>query len=126
MASAIQLHPALLPRALTNNSPGVQVPSQVYVTDKLPKTATGKIQRRHMVTAFVKQGGQPAQQAAGGLPCTAQQGQHASDTAEPAVCWISWGTSGSQQAECACRHQLMRAVQPWCDDAAASQHCVKC
>lgn len=30
-----------------------QVPSKVYFTDKLPKTATGKIQRRHMVTAFV-------------------------------------------------------------------------
>ena len=36
----------------------VQVPQQVFVTDKLPKTATGKIQRRHMVTAFIKKDGQ--------------------------------------------------------------------
>ncbi|KAK9807300.1 hypothetical protein WJX73_009699 [Symbiochloris irregularis] len=34
-----------------------KVPTQVFVTDKLPKTATGKIQRRHMVTAFIKEGG---------------------------------------------------------------------
>ena len=49
----------------------LQVPSQVYVTDKLPKTATGKIQRRHMVTAFVKKGDQPpadAQAAGGHVP----------------------------------------------------------
>ena len=30
-----------------------QVPEKVFVTDKLPKTATGKIQRRHMVDAFI-------------------------------------------------------------------------
>ena len=34
----------------------VQVPEQVFVTDKLPKTATGKIQRRHMVAAFIEKG----------------------------------------------------------------------
>lgn len=31
----------------------LQVPEKVFVTDKLPKTATGKIQRRHMVDAFI-------------------------------------------------------------------------
>jgi len=30
-----------------------QVPSRVFFADKLPKTATGKIQRRHMVAAFM-------------------------------------------------------------------------
>ncbi len=29
----------------------------VFITDVLPKTATGKIQRRHMVTAFIKPAG---------------------------------------------------------------------
>lgn len=36
-----------------------QVPAVVFITDKLPKTATGKIQRRMMVEHFVKnKGGQ--------------------------------------------------------------------
>lgn len=39
----------------------LQVPEQIYLTDKLPKTATGKIQRRMMVEAFVK--GDKGQQA---------------------------------------------------------------
>ena len=30
-----------------------KVPDVVYISDALPRTATGKIQRRHMVTAFV-------------------------------------------------------------------------
>ena len=30
-----------------------KVPDVVYITDALPRTATGKIQRRHMVSAFV-------------------------------------------------------------------------
>ena len=30
-----------------------QVPERIFVTDKLPKTATGKIQRRHMVGHFM-------------------------------------------------------------------------
>lgn len=30
-----------------------QVPERIFVTDKLPKTATGKIQRRHMVGYFM-------------------------------------------------------------------------
>ena len=31
-----------------------KVPDVVYIADALPRTATGKIQRRHMVTAFVE------------------------------------------------------------------------
>lgn len=31
-----------------------KVPDTVYIADELPRTATGKIQRRHMVTAFVE------------------------------------------------------------------------
>lgn len=54
-----------------------QVPEQIFVTDKLPKTATGKIQRRHMVTAFIKhdagepaaaQGHKPDEEDAGKVP----------------------------------------------------------
>ena len=30
-----------------------QVPERIFITDKLPKTATGKIQRRHMVGHFM-------------------------------------------------------------------------
>jgi acyl-CoA synthetase (AMP-forming)/AMP-acid ligase II len=33
-----------------------KVPDVVYITDKLPRTATGKIQRRHMVEAFTELG----------------------------------------------------------------------
>ncbi|NQW20095.1 MAG: AMP-binding protein [Chloroflexi bacterium] len=33
---------------------GFKVPDVIYIADSLPRTATGKIQRRHMVTAFVK------------------------------------------------------------------------
>ncbi|MDP3768830.1 MAG: AMP-binding protein, partial [Dehalococcoidia bacterium] len=29
-----------------------KVPDRIYVADKLPRTATGKIQRRHVATAF--------------------------------------------------------------------------
>jgi len=36
----------------------MQVPSKLFFADQLPKTATGKIQRRFMVDAFInkKQG----------------------------------------------------------------------
>jgi fatty-acyl-CoA synthase len=30
-----------------------KVPRAIYITDKLPRTATGKIQRRHVAAAFV-------------------------------------------------------------------------
>jgi acyl-coenzyme A synthetase/AMP-(fatty) acid ligase len=42
----------------------VQVPVEalLFVTDELPKTATGKIQRRFMVDAFINK-------PAGGLRC---------------------------------------------------------
>ncbi|GIT17887.1 MAG: hypothetical protein CM1200mP39_06930 [Dehalococcoidia bacterium] len=33
-----------------------KVPDTIYITDKFPRTATGKIQRRHMVEAFTKLG----------------------------------------------------------------------
>jgi acyl-coenzyme A synthetase/AMP-(fatty) acid ligase len=47
------------------------VPERIFITDKLPKTATGKIQRRHMVAHFMgKDGGgvQRAQTAAAAAP----------------------------------------------------------
>ena len=31
----------------------LQVPEQIFITDKLPKGATGKIQRRNMPAAFL-------------------------------------------------------------------------
>lgn len=40
--------------------PLAQVPVAVFLTDKLPKTATGKIQRRMMVEHFVTKGGKVA------------------------------------------------------------------
>ena len=43
----------------------MQVPEQVFITDKLPKTATGKIQRRMMVEAFIKGGGVQGQASGG-------------------------------------------------------------
>lgn len=43
----------------------VQVPSHIFITDKLPKTATGKIQRRKMVDHFMK-GPSSEQPPAGG------------------------------------------------------------
>ncbi len=32
-----------------------KVPDVVYIADSLPRTATGKIQRRHMVAAFASE-----------------------------------------------------------------------
>ena len=47
--------------SLAQESLKMQVPEKVFVTDKLPKTATGKIQRRMMVEAFMKNGEQGSQ-----------------------------------------------------------------
>uniref|UniRef100_A0A7S0UUS4 2-hydroxyacyl-CoA lyase n=1 Tax=Polytomella parva TaxID=51329 RepID=A0A7S0UUS4_9CHLO len=44
--AAIKKHAAL-------HLSGFKVPAQIFFTDVLPKTATGKIQRRHMVTHFI-------------------------------------------------------------------------
>ena len=44
----------------------LQVPEQIFITDKLPKTATGKIQRRHMVAHFMGGGGGGANSGGGG------------------------------------------------------------
>lgn len=46
----------------------IQVPEKVFVTDKLPKTATGKIQRRMMVEAFIKKGDSQTGVASQGKP----------------------------------------------------------
>lgn len=53
----------------------LQVPQQIFITDKLPKGATGKIQRRNMVGHFItgkaqKDGGhqEKADAAASGKP----------------------------------------------------------
>ena len=32
-----------------------KVPDRIYVADQLPRTATGKIQRRHVAAAFVEE-----------------------------------------------------------------------
>lgn len=44
----------------------VQVPEQIFITDKLPKGATGKIQRRHMPAAFLGKMGGEGKKAQGG------------------------------------------------------------
>ena len=53
--------------------PLLQVPEQIFITDKLPKGATGKIQRRNMPAAFLGDkkkkkpaGGDADKKAAGG------------------------------------------------------------
>ena len=55
----------------------LQVPEQIFITDKLPKGATGKIQRRNMPAAFLggkakkRSGGaarQPTQDKESGKP----------------------------------------------------------
>ena len=47
------------------NGPGWQVPEQIFITDKLPKGATGKIQRRHMPAAFLGRDKTPAKGSQG-------------------------------------------------------------
>ena len=41
------------------------MPEQIFITDKLPKTATGKIQRRHMVAHFMGGSGGGAKSGGG-------------------------------------------------------------
>ncbi len=45
----------------------MQVPEQIFITDKLPKGATGKIQRRHMVGHFIGKGGTGGGKLEGGV-----------------------------------------------------------
>ncbi len=42
----------------------IQVPEQIFITDRLPKGATGKIQRRNMVGHFM---GNKSKKAAGAI-----------------------------------------------------------
>ncbi|EIE20280.1 acetyl-CoA synthetase-like protein [Coccomyxa subellipsoidea C-169] len=44
-----------------------KVPEQIFITDKLPKGATGKIQRRHMVGHFIGKGGKGGGKLEGGV-----------------------------------------------------------
>ena len=48
-----------------SDGPGWQVPEQIFITDKLPKGPTGKIQRRHMPAAFLGKGKTPAKGSQG-------------------------------------------------------------
>ena len=48
-----------------NKGAGWQVPEQIFITDKLPKGATGKIQRRNMPAAFLGQVKTPAKGSQG-------------------------------------------------------------
>lgn len=43
-----------------------QVPVRIFITKQLPKTATGKIQRRMMVEHFIKGPGQKEEAGKGG------------------------------------------------------------
>ena len=50
-----------------------QVPVRIFVTEQLPKTATGKIQRRMMVEHFIKGPGQKEEAGKGGSGKTPAQ-----------------------------------------------------
>jgi len=53
-ASALRVRKRRACNAVTQGSAvSLQVPERIFITDKLPKTATGKIQRRHMVGHFM-------------------------------------------------------------------------
>lgn len=56
----------------------LQVPVRIFVTKQLPKTATGKIQRRMMVEHFIKGPGQEEEAGKGGAA-----GSRASGKAPP-------------------------------------------
>lgn len=66
-----------------------KVPIMIFVTDVLPKTATGKIQRRHMVAAFIKPSGGAQGGAAGGGAGT--QGAPASHSSSSNVAGVGDG-----------------------------------
>lgn len=74
-ASRASLHGRvfILPGSPVRCLPGLQVPTQVFVTDSLPKGPTGKISRRFMVDAFINKAGGEAQGAGarGGPEATA-------------------------------------------------------
>ncbi len=50
-----------------------QVPVRIFITKQLPKTATGKIQRRMMVEHFIKGPGQKEEAGKGGSGKTPAQ-----------------------------------------------------
>jgi len=59
-----------------------KVPDRIFFTKVLPKTATGKIQRRHMVAAFIKPGDD--KQAAPGAPASPSQGHTSTSSSHTA------------------------------------------
>ena len=69
-----------------SNGAGWQVPEQIFITDKLPKGATGKIQRRHMPAAFLGKDKAPAkgsQGSTGSKGGGAQEEAPAKDSGKP-------------------------------------------
>ena len=62
------------------------MPEQIFITDKLPKGPTGKIQRRHMPAAFLGKGKTPAegsQDSTGGKGSGAKEQAPAKDSGKP-------------------------------------------
>jgi len=59
-AAEDRLRTAILQQAKQKLAP-FKLPKQVFFADQLPKTATGKIQRRHVAEHFLKQTGQQGQ-----------------------------------------------------------------
>lgn len=52
--SGAKLNPKAIQSALGPKLSKFKVPVRIFVVDSIPKTATGKIQRRHVSTAFVE------------------------------------------------------------------------
>ncbi len=69
----------------------LQVPTQVFITDALPKGPTGKIQRRFMADAFIKKDNG----SSGGLS-RAKTSATLSDSS-PSGCLVRNATAGSSQ-----------------------------